>query len=147
MDPAATLPVLRRARASLTRGPFSFHDWSECTCGHVYAAATGRAATRRADVRSPRPGSDYARAVIAAAQALTGDEHRFTAASRPWYERRTPAALAVRCLSDATMRHARAAGRRVARADAIAVLDAALARLEAREHARVADAHERPLDG
>lgn len=39
----STLEILRRARARLTGGGlFAFGDWNICTCGHIYAAATGR---------------------------------------------------------------------------------------------------------
>ena len=144
-----TLEVLYRARESLTDGPFDFHDWNHCTCGHLYLAAAGACASQRSEVRSPRPGTAYAATVVAVAQTLTGDERRFTVTGRPWYEWRSPGFLAARWISDYTMRRGRRQRDRVRRADAIAVIDEAIVRLEAVEAERAqlthVDLHERPL--
>ena len=148
-ETTATLEILERTRASLISGPFSFHDWTRCTCGHLYIGATGSTAERRSDVRSPRPDTAYAAAVISVARALSGDARRFRITGRPWYDRRPPAALAARWISDYTMRRARKARDRVKRSDAIALIDEAIARIEALEPRRttteVVDAHEREL--
>lgn len=148
-DTTATLEILRRSRASLTAGPFSFHDWTECTCGHLYVGAEGSSATLRSEVRSPRPDTTYAAAAIAVARTLSGDGRRFRTTGRPWYDRRSPAALAVRWISDYTMRRARTERDTVRRADAVAVIDEAIASMEAIERQRVpaelVDVHERRL--
>jgi hypothetical protein len=145
----ATLEILARTRASLTTGPFSFHDWTRCTCGHLYIGAAGSRAERLSDVRSPSPDTAYAAALIDVARALSGDARRFSGTGRRWYDRRSPAALAARWLSDYTMRRARKARDTVKRADAIAVIDEAIARIEALEPRRtttkLVDAHEREL--
>jgi hypothetical protein len=133
--------VLHHARASLVAGPFSFHDWSQCTCGHLFAAAEGGYATHRGDVRCPEPQTRYAAIVVAVAQALSGDERRFTAPRR-WYRRATPARLAVRWISDFTMARAGRRGDVVRRGDALAVLDEAIRRFEA---IVAPDVHDRPL--
>jgi hypothetical protein len=132
-----TRDVLERARESLMAGPFSFHDWTECTCGHLFVGAHGGPATSRGEVRSPRPGTPYAAAVVEIAGALAGDPDRF-ATRRHWYDRRSRARLAVRWISDQTMARAHARQDIVRRADAIAVLDRALARVPG-------DVHERQL--
>jgi hypothetical protein len=135
-DARATLQVLRRARASVAAGPFSFHDWAQCTCGHLYIGAAGSAAPQRSEVRSPRPDTPYAAAVVAVARALSRDERRFSTEGRAWYDRRSPAGLAVRWISDYTMRRARRQRDTVKRADAVAVIDEAIASLEAIERRR-----------
>jgi hypothetical protein len=140
LDTETVLDVLGDARESLARGPFSFHDWTECTCGHLYAAAEGASAVRRRSVRLPDPGSNYAAAVVAIAQALSGDDRRFAAHGRRWWQRRSPAALAVRFISDTTLWRAGTA--RVDRRDAIAVIDDAIAGVRARVPA---DVHVRRL--
>jgi hypothetical protein len=146
-DTQTTLDTLRRARASLTSGPFSFHDWTHCTCGHLYVGAAGTVAERRGEVRSPIEDTPYAATVIAVARALSGDARRFSAARRRWYDRRSPAALAARWISDYTMRRARREHDLVKRADGLAVLDEAIAILEAQQPtpATLGDAHEREL--
>jgi hypothetical protein len=138
MIESGTLTVLHRARASLATGPFDFHDWERCTCGHLHLAATGSWAPRRGDVRSPRPGTPYAEAVLAIARLLVPGDRRLRA-QRPWYDRRSREALAVRAISDATLRRGLAERDRVRRADALAVIDAAIGALQ------LADVHERPL--
>jgi hypothetical protein len=140
-DATETLDVLRRARASLVAGPFSFHDWSQCTCGHVFAGAQGGRSASRAEVRSPQPETTYAACVVAIAQVLSGDERRFTAPRR-WYRRRAGPALAVRWISDLTMARARRRGDVVRRGDALAVLDEAILRFAA---ITASDPHDRPL--
>jgi hypothetical protein len=130
-----TRDVLERARESLLAGPFSFHDWTECTCGHLFIGAQGSAATSRSEVRSPRRDTAYAAAVVEVAGALAGDDARF-ASGRRWYDRRSGARLAVRWISDLTMARARARHDIVRRADAIAVLDEALARVTGDVHDR-----------
>lgn len=148
MDTQRTLEVLHRARASLTTGPFEFHDWTRCTCGHIYAGAAGSTPIRRRDVRSPRPDTAYATAIVDVALALSRDERRFGSTGRPWYDRRPREALAARWVSDYTMRRSRLEGDTVKRADAIAVIDEAIARVEAAEvEQRMAlpDVHEQRL--
>jgi hypothetical protein len=140
-DATETLEVLHRTRESLVVGPFSFHDWSQCTCGHLFVGAEGGGATTRAEVRSPRPETTYASSVVAVAQLLSGDERRFTAPRR-WYRRCTGPALAVRWLSDFTMARAARRGDVVRRADAIAVIDEAITRLAA---TRPVEVHDRQL--
>jgi hypothetical protein len=135
MGTTTTRDVLERARDSLMAGPFSFHDWTECTCGHLFVGAQGTAATSRSEVRSPREGTPYAAAVVEIAGALAGDEGRF-ATRRHWYDRRSGARLAVRWISDLTMSRARARQDIVRRADALAVLDKALARVPGDVHER-----------
>ena len=142
-DATETLDVLHRARASLVAGPFSFHDWSHCTCGHLSAAAEGAYAPRRAEVRSPEPQTRYAAIVVAVAQALSGDERRFTAPRR-WYRPATGEQLAVRWVSDYTMARASRRGDIVRRGDALAVLDEAIRRVAA-VTVMAPDAHDRPL--
>jgi hypothetical protein len=142
-DPMATLAVLERARASLAGGPFSFHDWAECTCGHLYAGAGGAPASRRPDVRQPQPDTQYAATVVHVAQVLSGDPERFS--RRPWWDPRSRPALAARWISDRTLRRARLDGRRVARADALEVLDEAILAFRALEQPVLADVHERRL--
>jgi hypothetical protein len=146
IDARETLAVLHRTRASLETGPFTFHDWTQCTCGHLYVGATGSAAARRAEVRSPRPDGAYASVLVAVARALSRDEGRFAATRRRWYDRRSPAAMAARWISDYTMRRARRDLDVVKRADAIAVVDEAIALVAAQAAAaQPADVHERPL--
>ena len=137
-DATATFEVLQRTRESLLAGPFSFHDWSQCTCGHLFVGAEGGGATSRAEVRSPPSETTYASSVVAVAQLLSGDEQRFTAPPR-WYRRRTGPALAVRWLSDFTMARAARRGDVVRRADAIAVIDEAIARLATTQPVEVHD--------
>jgi hypothetical protein len=141
MGPTTTLDVLQRARESLVAGPFSFHDWTQCTCGHLYVGAEGGCAASRGDVRDPDAETRYAAAVVAVAQALSGDERRFTAPRR-WYRPASGAHLAVRWISDRTMARARRRGDMVRRGDALAVLDEAILCVEA---IVAPDAHDRPL--
>jgi hypothetical protein len=138
----ATLDALQRTRESLTAGPFSFHDWTRCTCGHLFVGAQGDCAIRRGDVRSPDPESAYASTVVAVAQLLSGDERRFST-HRRWYRPGSGARLAVRWVSDFTMSRARRRRDTVRRADAIAVVEEAIHRLQ--ERIGVADVHERRL--
>jgi hypothetical protein len=150
MQENETLEILYRARESLTAGAFDFHDWKHCTCGHLFIAAEGACANERSEVRMPRPGTAYAAAVVAVAQTLSGNASRFSLSGRRWYERRSsPAFLAARWISDDTMRRGRRRRGRVRRADAIAVIDEAIVRLEAlvQERARrtAVDVHERQL--
>jgi hypothetical protein len=140
-----TLAVLHRTRASLETGPFSFHDWTQCTCGHLYVGATGSGADRRSEVRSPHPDGPYAAAVIAVARALARDGRRFDETRRRWFDHRSPAALAARWISDYTMRRARRDFDVVKRMDAIAVVDEAIALVAAEVAAEPGDVHERPL--
>jgi hypothetical protein len=147
IDGNTTLDVLHRARASLVEGPFSFHDWTECTCGHLFTAAHGAGATSRGEVRSPRPDTPYASAVVAVALALSGDERRF-APRRRWLDRRSRPRLAVRWISDRTMARARARQDVVRRADAIAVIDEAISRIRRESmplRPALGDIHERQL--
>jgi hypothetical protein len=146
-DRNTTLEVLEQARASLVDGPFSFHDWTECTCGHLFVAAQGGGATSRSEIRSPRPDTPYASAVVAVARTLSGDERRF-APRRPWYDRRSRPRLAVRWISDRTMARARARQDVVRRADAIAVIDEAISRIRRESvplQPSLGDIHERQL--
>jgi hypothetical protein len=141
-DTRATLDALHRARESLEAGPFSFHDWTRCTCGHLFIGAQGGCAISRGDVRSPDPDSFYAATVVAVARALSGDARRFSTRRhrlRPGSGTRS----AVRWVSDFTMSRARRRRDTVRRADAIAVVDEAIQRLEAQ--LVVADVHERRL--
>jgi hypothetical protein len=140
-----TLEILHRARDSLTDGAFSFHDWTQCTCGHLFTGAAGHVASGPGPVRSPERDTPYAAVVLDVARALSGDERRFGRDRRAWYAWRASRVAAVHWISDYTMRRARRELDVVRRADAIAVIDEAIARLEAAEERVLLDVHERPL--
>lgn len=71
IDHADALEVLYAARASIadTGRPYEFGDWCHCTCGHIYAAATGTVAVDERWVEFPRDPA-YTAVLAAAADAL-----------------------------------------------------------------------------
>jgi hypothetical protein len=70
MDDVNVLEVLRAARARVQdpENLFDFNDWTVCTCGHIYAGATGQATTFGANVTQPI--GAYAEVITATARAL-----------------------------------------------------------------------------
>jgi hypothetical protein len=65
------LETLYRARTTLSdpNEPYVFTNWAQCTCGHIYAAATGARADRPADVAPRTRDERYMDPVYAAALA------------------------------------------------------------------------------
>jgi hypothetical protein len=67
------LETLYRARTTLSdpNEPYVFTEWTSCTCGHIYAAATGARANDPEDVAPPLAGDIdpiYAAAIAAVAK-------------------------------------------------------------------------------
>lgn len=54
--------------------PFSYHDWSRCTCGFIYQAAGGRTSLRRNRVTEGGSPKAYKEAIVALATALAGED-------------------------------------------------------------------------
>lgn len=66
--PVSVLEALQRAERRLDDQPFVFSDWTQCTCGHIYAGANGREAAGSRAVRDAT--GIYAETIVAAARAL-----------------------------------------------------------------------------
>jgi hypothetical protein len=129
-----TLEVLRDARARLAdeTEPFDFPEWSYCTCGHIYRAATGSYGNARAVW--PTGGMScaplYVRVICNAAAALGWDGRKHCSEPR-WAFAEANAIAYVSTLTERCSGAATAEG--VTRDAAIEVLDEAIAHIEAAE--------------
>lgn len=66
-----------KARLENNRLAFFFEDWKTCTCGHIYAATTGRKAVD--DFRVTEPTGAYLEALQTIVSALPGGGAGYTA--------------------------------------------------------------------
>lgn len=76
VSPRSVLEVLRRAEARLAgnRAIWRFDNWNSCTCGHIYAAATGRRGGRD-EVKASSPTGKYGEVIQQTARALGWQPH------------------------------------------------------------------------
>ena len=128
----STLEVLRHARASVIdpSAPFKFADYAVCTCGHIYRAAKGEYSSSGAAGNTIDP--LYERVIIEVARALGMSDSWLEAASD------IRARSASYWVSYQTKSEVRLADR-VERKHALAVIDRAIAEIEAAEASAMLD--------
>lgn len=132
--PLSTLESLYEARESLSDGsaPFEFGDWRVCTCGHIYAGATGHVADTCDEVYGDRRVDPiYERVITETALALGWDPNEMPTIHRDWYAQR-PATLPTKYISDLTASLV-TPGTAMERSHALEVVNLAIETLEAHE--------------